>query len=230
MLRLASLRRLLSLTAGCVFVAACGPEGATPVPEPPALQADKLFVPVSVASPYGASLDGSPGAAPARALVEVTALDSTEPPVATTAAEDGSFSVSVLPAGELRAVAIVLGRRSQPLDFSVVANQVAKTPRPDCLRVAPALLTSAPRGGTARFTITNACTAPVTLGNARTRTASPNFAYDSAFKATMPVNGSATISVTVAPSAALTDQEVLFIDADVDGTLFRYPLGVYVSE
>lgn len=229
MLRLATLRRLISFALGCASVAACGPEGATPVPEPPALQADKLFAPVSVASPGRATLAGSAGAAPPRSVIEIIALDSPEPPTATTAAQDGSFSVSVLP-GELRAVAIVDGRRSSPLDFSLTGGVAVPSARLDCLRVAPALLQSAARGSATRFTMTNGCPSPVSLSNARTRTLSPVFVYDAALDTTLAVNASASISVSVAANANLTDQELLFVDVGYEGSVVRYPLGVYVSQ
>lgn len=220
--------RLFSIAVGG-FLAACGPQDATPVPEPPALQASKVSVPPSVAvTDDHITLNGSAGAAPPSATIEVTSLDSVEPPVATTASEDGSFSVRVLPNGEQRAVILVGGRRSQPLDFSVVAGQVVVTLHPECLRVTPSLLSGAARGEGVTFSFTNGCSSPVALGHARTRLALPSFSYDLSFDVSLAPGEGTTVSVGVASNAAPTDQDVLFLDATVEGELVRYPLGVYV--
>ncbi len=222
--------RLFSI-AVCCLLAACSPQDATPVPEPPALQPSKVSVPPSIAvTDDRVTLNGLSGAAPPRATIEVTALDSVEPPVATTVAEDGSFSVRVFASGEQRAVVIVDGRRSQPLDFSLVASQVVATARPDCLRVTPSLLGGAARGQTLSFYFANGCANSIAVSHARTRLMLASFTYDTSLALNIAPGARASVDISVSANALATDQEVLFVDATVDGEVVRYPLGVYVRE
>src|SRR6188768_167918 len=76
------------------LLSGCGVGAATPVPEPPALQTDKITIPAMIAVLGNSlTLQGAAGTAPARATILVTDLDATTASVATTAADDGSFAI-----------------------------------------------------------------------------------------------------------------------------------------
>jgi hypothetical protein len=239
MICLTKLRRVLSgaPVAGLVvalaqLACACGPRDATPVPEPPALQADKLIAPTSVASITSTAIEitAEAGAASPGALVEFTNLDTTDLPVVTTVRADGSFSVRILPVGELRAVVIAGARRSKPLDFSFVGPAIVTTERPACLVVTPGLVTGARAGTTTRFTFTNSCSGPVTLSNVRTRLNPSQLTPELAASPSIAAGSSADISIALTANVAPTEDDVVFVDAAVEGVTVRYPLSVYVDE
>jgi hypothetical protein len=239
MICLTKLRGVLSraplaglIVAVAQFACACGPRDATPVPEPPALQADKLIAPTSVASINNTAIEitAAKGAATPGALVEFTNLDTTDLPVVTTVRADGSFSVRILPVGELRAVVIAGAWRSKPLDFSFVGPAIVTTERPACLVVTPGLVTGARAGTTTRFTFTNSCSGPVILSNVRTRLSPSQLTPELAASPSIAAGSSADISIALTANVAPTEDEVVFVDAAVEGETVRYPLSVYVDE
>lgn len=222
---------ILRVVALAVLALSCGPRDATPVPEPPALQGDKLTVPSTLlTSDQPIPLSAAAGAAPPGAVVEFTDLDTTDLPVATTAAQDGSFTIPILPTGEQRAVVIVGAQRSKPFDFRLGAGRVTPSQRPACLSINPALVTSVARGETARFTFANSCTGAVSLANLRTRRMLAGFNAQLAPNPDIASGASADVLVAVNASVAATDEEVAFVDVAVEGQTIRYALSVYVDE
>src|SRR5688500_17589378 len=100
---------------------ACGPGGATPVPQPPilAVPLERLTVhPIDNSSARGYPATAEPGTAPAGALVRVTNLDDQTLPVEATARADGSFNFDFRaePGHELRFEWLTESERSEPTD------------------------------------------------------------------------------------------------------------------
>ena len=151
-------------------------------------------------------------------------------PVVSTVRADGSFSVRILPVGELRAVVIAGTRRSRPLDFSFVGLSIVTTERPACLAVTPGLVTGARAGATTRFTFTNSCSGPVILSNVRTRLSPSQLTPELAVSPSIAPGSSADIAIALSVNLAPTEDEVVFVDAAVEGETVRYPLSVYVDE
>src|SRR6187402_3418643 len=90
--------RSLSIASLVLVAGACGPMGASPIPQPPtgAIAVDKLrVVPPDPISQGPLFLQALPGSVPASAEVRATLLDSPEPPQATIAAADGSFALGL---------------------------------------------------------------------------------------------------------------------------------------
>jgi len=232
------LKRRLARVAHCAssalllssLLAGCGPGAATPVPEPPALQTDKIGIPAMIAVAGGTlTLQGAAGAAPPHATILVTDLDATTAAVATSAAEDGRFAITVPTndGDEQRLVALVDGVRSRPFDFKSVANALVESPRPSCLTVTPGLLASVRANSKVSFKFENSCNGVVTLQAPRSRTGDAAVSFDTQFTASIASGASASFVVNVAASAAPTLDEVVFIDVAVEGQTIRYPLGVY---
>ncbi|MFZ5895414.1 MAG: hypothetical protein ACOY0T_30440 [Myxococcota bacterium] len=201
------------------------------MPEPPALQGDKITVLPSLATtePAPIPIEGAAGTAPPGAIIEITQLDSTAPPVATTARVDGGFSVAIFPEGEHRVVAIVDEVRSTPFDFNIAGNRIVPSSRPSCFGVTPGLIVGARAGSATRFTFSNACASAVTVQNPRLRLGLTNFSFDARFNATIAQSANGTFSINVAAATPATEQDIVFVDVNIEGTPIRYPLGIYIA-
>lgn len=226
-------RRLafISLIAASMLCA-CGPEGASPMPEPPALEIGDVG-PSDVyplVSPNPVTFEGAPGAATNATLLRVTDLDGTAPVVVTTVRPDGSFSISlaVNPNDELRFQAVSDTARGAPVDVTYVANPPALVPvvRPACVELDPGYELDFPAASGKAIGIVNHCAAAIALGTPTTRLALGDFVVTAA-AASIPVGGTANLTVAFAPTGAGQREDVLFLPIDVAGRTVRYPVTLF---
>jgi hypothetical protein len=216
----------------------CGPGGATPMPEPPALAAvdvTKLEPPqVSVATqwPLPVPFVAQPGTATPGSSVSVTNLDTVAAPVTTTAAADGSFNIVVVvsPGNEVRFQASLDKRRSAPRDVRFSPNALTKVERPICIGVNPDYaLNFAADERTKRVDFTSNCATPATLQNPRFRAPAPVFELQSSLPSTLTPAGLATLDVNVSALVSGPVEDVLFVDLVLGSEIVRYPITLFAS-
>lgn len=233
-----SIARALSCLAACWLTIACGPQGATPVPQPPlgAFPLDSIATPkvdpdtrnvvVLSSRPMGSS-KGSPVPG---GLIRVTDLDSTASPVQTTVDDAGAFSLSLPFAlgDELRFEWLLDGQRSTPADAVLTSGPAAlalvPSPRFACLGVEPAYFVGFGSATRAELTLTNRCGSAVTVDGPRTRLGLADFALDPALPLTVPGAANAALSFTFERSTAGIREDVLFVDVTLAGESVRYPI------
>lgn len=217
--------------ASVLFLCACGdPKTATPLPEPPAIDLAGVRGPelaITLAGqPEHVELTAPAGAVPPGATVHVTDLDGADPVVATTAAVDGSFMVSVLltPGDELRFQAIASGVRGAPLDARYESNG-ALTPsvRPDCVGIDPGFELDF-SGGIANqsATITNSCADVITVSGSTLRLGLPEFTAEAVTAGPVPMGAATTRSASYTPSTRVEREDVMFVDITTGGATVRY--------
>ncbi len=212
--------------------AACGPQVATPLPEPPSLDGRTITTGdiVPVVNNDSRTFSATPGAATPGATVRVLNLDRTTPAVATTVNADGSFTVSV-PASlgeELRVEAINEAGRSAPIDFIYAQPTLLPSPRHACISLTPGPFVPFVAAGSSTLVIQNDCDEAVLLSGARTRLGSAEFPVPTNIPTEIPAGETASIELTFTRtntnfSAA---EDVLFIDLQVGTLSIRYPIGV----
>jgi hypothetical protein len=216
----------------------CGPEAATPVPQPPAaLPADAVALAERGSEVQAGGeravanvpLTGAAGAAPPGAIVRVTNLEDTSRPVATTAGGDGSFviTVGVALADELRFEVLTADGRSQPTDLRFELDSLVPVTRFECLRVTPGLLVAADR--TPQVTVSNNCEATASLSALRWRLPVEELSATSQFPAEVAPGETISIQLAAVRSAAGLEN-ILFFDATVSGTTARYAITVVAAE
>jgi hypothetical protein len=208
---------------------ACGPDGATPLPEPPSLVPSGIAMPPVMSLAGGAlTLEGAPGTATPGAVIEVTDLDGTSPVVATSVKQDGSFSLtfSGKTGDEVRLVAAQHGLHSPPVDMLVTQSELTPSPRHECVTVKPLELRFT-AAGSQSFTFENHCSGGVELANLRARLGSPDFSFDKPGAATLEPGHSTTLAVAYAPRIVPPIEDVLFVDVSAAGQTLRYPLGLF---
>jgi len=199
----------------------------TPVPEPPALDANKISVPPGpMTTSTMIPILGEARAAPPLASVEVTNLDTTEASVEATARRDGSFELAVSgdAGNELRFQAMVGSSRTPPLDFIIQGREIGPSERHPCVKVGPGYEAFAARDGSIEITIENSCAVPVTLDGARMRLGSGGFSLTTPLPVDLPSGTSATLWLD---SQGGPSEDVLFIDVVVSGRSIRYPFSVF---
>lgn len=211
----------------------CGPQGATPVPQPPeAIAADAVSLPEVVDLSNRVTLLGAPGATEPGWIVRATNLDDTQPSVATSASPSGSFSLQLAAedGDQLRLQVVNDAGRSPPTDLNYDDQQLQPVVRLECLQIEPGLaltVTSAP--ATLRFR--NECGAPVTLANWRWRLGLPDFTVGSSSAVTMASEDSFEQTLAFVRSGSGQREDVLLVDVTGPGAaVVRYAVTVVATD
>jgi hypothetical protein len=221
-------RALARFIACCCAIAGSGcegPRGATPLPEPPALDANRIDVPEIMPAVLGPiTIEGDTRSATPGSTLRVTNLDSTAEPATTTVAADGSFAIQVDAAeGDvLRVEAERNGERSNALDFVLGEAGLTPSPRHDCIRVDPEFrLEFLESPDIQQLFFQSTCDSDAVLDGARTRLELAEFAIPDDFPLELFARDDAAVEVGFEGDAPRED--VLFIDVDVNGVVIRYP-------
>jgi hypothetical protein len=211
----------------------CGTQGATPLPEPPALAPDKItprtdfIAPASWPTTVG--LQGIADAATPGALVRVTNLDRQEPPIVTSSNSDGSFTLAVVtsPGDELRLEADSNGVRSAPVDFVFDMTTLTPSVRFSCVTIEPGLELPFAGRDSRTFSISNRCSTPLTVQSASERLSLPDFTLTTTLPLGIPAGDSATFSVAFNRSSTGPREDVLFLTLADGASVLRYPITLY---
>jgi hypothetical protein len=214
------------------MLGACSTPGvATPLPEPPSLDARKITAPevTPVTAPSPVEIVGAVGAATARAVVRATNLDTTDPAVTTTADDNGAFHITIMASGgnELRVQAIAGNERSAPLDLTYTAGRIAPSVRSACVALSPGFELDFSSSGPVRLTFTNSCADAITLANPRLRLGLTDFQLTTALPLSIGTGASSPLDVTYARTDAGDREDVLFVTITVAGQDLRYPITLF---
>lgn len=222
---------------------ACGnPRDATPLPEPPGLDLDRIG-PAAAPTEYRPDvypipihMAGEPGSAPAGALIQVTNLELPDPPSVATVAANGSFAVSLMGGSgdELRFQLVVDGQRGAPLDAFYVdpstpgaQNYLTPSMRHDCLSLSPGFEVTFENMGVAGLVLDNGCDGGVTIGNARSRSGASTSRVSNPLPVVLAAGETASLSLEFAGSAFQSSEDTLFVDATLGGRAIRYPITLF---
>lgn len=238
--RRGSLGVITAWYAGVWFLAsACGPGVATPMPEPPTVfDLNAVGAPQGVVSVAGKETDSKTisvyrNRLPANSTVRVTNLDRMDATVAADVpqSQDANLIISVIDGEELRFEAITPELRSQPADAIFVlddalsgAFHLAPSERFACLKLEPGYRLDVGDAIQVTLSLENDCESAITLGNARSRLALPDFVLESALPLEVAAAASAELTVNFTRAAAGVREDVLFIDVTLDGATIRYPI------
>jgi hypothetical protein len=222
-----------------LLASACGPGVATPMPEPPTVfdlttvGPPRDLVTVSTGKePDAKTIRVYDDRLPTYSTVRVTNLDRSDPTVAVDVPEGrgADLIVSVTDGEELRFEAVTGELRSEPADAIFVLDDpvsgtfhLAPAQRFACLKLEPGYrleLTGATR---ATLSLENGCARPITLDNARSRLALPDFTLDAALPIEVPAAASTELTIELAATAPGVREDVLFVDVTLDDTTLRYP-------
>ena len=221
-------RRALAALLACALGALAGCEGsrgATPLPEPPALDGDRIDLPEvmpasqDLISVVGASRSATPGS-----TVRVTNLDTTDEPATALVESDGSFVVQVRATrgDELRFEAEKNGERSDALDF-IVDVPLEPSPRHDCIRIDPEFrLEFLDSPDTQQIFVQSTCDEAASLDNARTRLSRDEFTISGDFPLDLAARDDAAFDIDFDGESPAED--VLFVDIELNGVSIRYPI------
>jgi hypothetical protein len=226
--------KVLAVVIGLFAATACGSEWtATPLPEPPALDGSRIRRPdITTAFVGTVWIAGDAKSASAGATLRVTNLDSTDDPVTTTVASDGSFTIEVVAetGDEVRIDAVTRHGRSEPVDL-IVDDELTPSPRHDCVRLVPKFSVEFLEGSRAEeLTVHNLCDLEIALADPRARLGLEEFTLESELPLTIPAGESAALEYGFAAGSPGESEDVFFIDIEVDGELIRYPLTLYAPE
>jgi hypothetical protein len=221
----------LLIAFGLLSIACEGPRGASPLPEPPAIDGSRIgvgnsIVPASV--PVDIEIVGERASASPGATLRVTNLDTTDDPVTTTVSDDGRFSVvvSVSPGDELRFEAFRGEYRSDPVDL-VSDDALSPAPRHDCITLTPGYLVEFDGSTAESLFIDNQCDSPAVVQDPRFRLDLPDFALTTAgLPITVEPGRSTSLRFSFDPQAAGVREDVFFTDIEVNGEVLRYPIGL----
>lgn len=223
--------RIARLLLPTLMAFACGPGGASPIPQPPilAVPVDRLeSTPPDPNTHALPSFDGPPGGVPAGVTVQVTNLDDMEPPTQATARADGSFTlpVPVAVGDELRFELLLDdGRRSPPADGIVNDDYTLTTSaRLDCLELTPGLTLFGMPNATSTLNVQNDCDEPVTIDNPRFRLVPSDFELTSTLPLELPAGRRGSLSLDI--PGGVTRENVLMLDVSQAGAVVRYPITV----
>lgn len=219
-------------------LAACGPQGATPMPEPPSIDGG-LIGPdregISILSePHPVPLAGSAGAVTPGAQVRVLNLDDAAlPAVTSTAAADGSFQLTILATSgdELRVSALLSGQRSAPVDFLYtfeLRDVLTQSPRHACVTLQPGFELEL-GAGRASVRFDNACAEPIQLAAPRFRTGT-DFVLVTELPLVVAAGDSAVLELSPRSELPAAREDVWFTDVTLGSSLIRYPVGVFTAE
>jgi hypothetical protein len=222
---------------GALGLAACGPQAATPMPEPPSIDGgligpDREGISILM-EPRPVPLVGSTGAVTPGALVRVLNLDAGSPADTVVAAADGSFQLSVLASNgdELRFSAVLEGRRSAPVDFiytSDFGDDLTASPRHACVTLQPGLELEL-ASSRASVPFQNACSGPIQLASPRFRTGA-DFALITALPLVVGAGESGAVELELRNAPPPAREDVWFTDVTLGSTALRYPIGVFAEE
>jgi hypothetical protein len=225
----------LLLSFGLLSLACEGPRGASPLPEPPAIDGSRIgygpaLAPASL--PADVELIGDLASASPGSTLRVTNLDTTDEPVTTTVTDDGRFSimVSVSPGDELRFEAFRGEFRSEPVDRIANSQELAPAPRHDCIALTPGYVVEFDGSTAESLFIDNQCDAPAVVQAPRFRLGLPDFAPTTALPVTIEPGRSASLRFSYTPQSAEAPEDIFFVDIDVNGDALRYPIGLSSSE
>ncbi len=219
--------------AVCLSGAACGPRGASPIPQPPVLAVPLDHIRIDEPDPTALSSDpvyGQPGSAPAGALFRLTNLDQQDPPTISVVAADGSFvsGVKANAGDELRFEFELDGQRSVPTDAIFLTAgkglNVMPSARFACISLAPGFVLPFAADGTRSLSVQNDCGAAVTLSNNRARLALPDFSLQTTLPLEIASAASSTLDIAFARSASGEREDVLFVDLALGAETIRYPV------
>lgn len=212
------------------------------MPEPPAIDGSRIgpmvedVVLFSYPRPVG--VQGESGAATPGSLVRAVNLDGTAPPIEARARQDGSFVLAVLASvgDELRFDAVIGSERSEPVDVLLATGDTldvfVPSPRHECVRVEPGFQIPLPQSGGARLLVTNDCTDVITLSAPRFRLGTPGasgFEILTALPLAIALGSSTSIALDSTQGSA-PEEDVLFLDVTLQGTILRYPFGLYATD
>jgi hypothetical protein len=220
----------LLIAFGLLSIACEGPRGASPLPEPPAIDGSRIGVEnsiVPVSFPADIEIVGERDSASPGATLRVTNLDTTDDPVTTTVTDDGRFSVlvTVTPGDELRFEAFRAEYRSDPVDL-VFDDGPLPAPRHDCITLTPGYLVEFDGSTAESLFIDNQCDSPAVVQDPRFRLGLSDFELTTALPVTIEPSRSTSLRFSFDPQAAGIREDVFFTDIDVNGEVLRYPVGL----
>ncbi len=228
--------RALAVTLLTAGVVACGPGAATPMPEPPSIDASRIGAGSEVSPLVGPTpihLVGTAGAVPAGAVVRVLNLDDTGDAVATTAGADGSFSLAIIAnAGdELRFEGRTADSYLSPVDVKVTADLsgVVASQRPACVVLESGYALDVAVGAPGVVSLRNECEDEISVADVRLRLDDAGFAFDWTAPVVIASGASATVSVELVPNGAPA-QDVLFLQLSTELGAARYPVSLRQSQ
>jgi hypothetical protein len=213
----------------------CGPQGATPLPEPPALATSGIRLSPTVGAvplvwPAIISVEGAEGTVSVGAMVRVTNLDDRGPTTVATSNDVGAFvlRLTASPGNELRLDAEFSNTlRSAPIDLVFTGSALMSSTRFGCLTVQPDLELPFAQPGSQRLVLANACATPITVQSASARLSLPDFTLTTALPLSIPVGNRATLDVEFNPSSPEPQEDVLFLLLDDGASTLRYPITLY---
>jgi hypothetical protein len=207
-----------------------GPRDATPLPEPPALNPDRIGITVGlIPATTIIWITAAPSAAPANALVRVTNLDSTDPTVSTTALANGAFEIRVPgEAGdELRFQALVGEQRSLPVDLiyaPATTTGFMSSPRHSCVSLSPGFELLFGSAGSQELSLHSTCAGNVGIANPRQRRELPAFSLVTPLPLDVSPGATGTLGVAFSGANAAEVEDTLLFDVTSDGATLRYPI------
>lgn len=229
--RLGAPERVLAAVTALLLLACSSPRGATPMPEPLSIDPNRFpNIVVANSDRFVEAISGDTGAAPSRALVRLTNLDSASDSLTTVADAQGRFYLDlgelVRTGDELRLQAVRDGERGPPLDLQTDPF-VAPSERHGCVGVFPGseLVFTAAR---AELEFTNLCVSDVSIANARTRLGAAEFrGVAPELPLVLQPNESARVEVLLDLESGAELEEILFLDVTAEGRALRYPVTLY---
>lgn len=239
---------MLAAAIVCSFGATqCGPQVATPMPEPPSIDGGKIgpddIGVVALSEPHPLPIRGEAGAVTPGSIVRVLNLDETSAAVSAQADADGAFQLTVMVSSgdELRIQAVQGSVRSEPVDFIhgglASVDALVPSPRHPCVVLQPGLelrfadleLRSAELGPRP-LRVLNDCADPLSLADPRFRLDAGEFDLDSELPLTVAPASEATLDISLLQLPPPAREDVLFIDLSVGGETIRYPIGLYAPD
>jgi hypothetical protein len=211
--------------------------GATPMPEPPSLDGGLIgLAPVGImilSEPRQLPIGGQPGAATPGAIVRAIDLDTLDPSVSTTAASDGSFTltVAVRSGDELRLQAQTESGRSAAVDLiyrSVeFVDTLTQSPRHECVTLEPGFELDFADSVSRSLRVRNSCSSPIVLAGPRFRLGTADFELDSSLPITLEAGGEGLLDLRLLSPTPPLREDVLFVDIALADQVLRYPIGLY---
>jgi hypothetical protein len=214
----------------CLPLGGCGNEWtATPLPEPPALDGQRIHRPDGISTLTGdVTIVGDARSASPGATVRVTNLETTDEPATATVAADGSFTVEV-PAtdgDELRIDAVSRDGRSEPIDV-ILGEQLTPSPRHTCVTLSPADTLEFSESTAETLVVRNRCDSELSLEAPRSRLSLPYFTLETELPMTLAESETGALDFAYSDDDAAEREDVFFVDIDVGGEVIRYPVTLY---
>jgi hypothetical protein len=215
----------------------CGPQVATPMPEPPSIDGGKIgpdvAAVVALSEPHPLAIVGEAGAVTPGSIVRVLNLDETDAAVSAQADADGAFELTVMVStgDELRFQAVEGSVRSEPVDFIhgglAAADALSPSPRHPCVVLQPGLELRYGELGPRPLRVLNDCADPLSLAEPRFRLGGGEFELESELPLTVAPTSEATLDISLLELPPPAREDVLFIELSVAGETIRYPIGLY---